>query len=311
MKQKILLFAIITFSFALTFTACKKEGSSSTDNSAAELSAQSDDQERFSSETDAATNDASVALESYAFAARPNGTQTLFCDASVEVDSLSDPRTITITYDGSTCPGANRTRTGSVVVSMAAGVHWAQAGAAITLTYHNLKITRLLDNKSITINGEHTVTNVSGGLLYNLVALGSITHTITSSGMSVTFDDGSQRTWQVARQRVFSYDNGVVITTTGTHTEGNTTHIAEWGTNRLGHAFTSSTQEPLVVRQDCSFRLVSGKIMHTAPAITATATFGLDATGNPTTCPGLTGHYYFQLVWTGIGGNSHTLILPY
>ena len=308
MKQKILLFAVITFSFALSFTACKKEGSSTDDTT--EVSAQSDDQSRFSSETDAVANDADITLESTSsLVARPDQTQTLICDATIAIDSLSDPRTITITYDGTNCLG-NRTRTGVVVVSMPAGVHWKNAGAAITITYQNLKITRLIDNKSITINGEHTITNVSGGLLFNLVALGTITHSITSSGMSVTFDDGTQRNWQVARQRVFSYDNGVVITSTGTHTEGNTTNIAEWGTNRAGHAFTSSTLEPLVVRQDCSFRLVSGKIMHTAPAITATATFGLDASGNPTDCPG-TGHYYFKLVWTGAGGNSHTLIFPY
>jgi hypothetical protein len=309
MKQKISLVALTAFAFLLSFTACKKEGSSSSDTTTTEISTQSDDQERFSSETDAVSNDADVAVESYAFAARPDGNQNLICDATITVDSLSDPRTITITYNGSNCLGT-RTRTGVVVISMASGIHWREAGAAITVTYQNLRITRVSDNKSITINGEHTITNVNGGLLYNLVALGTITHSITSSGMTVTFDDGTQRTWQVSRQRVFSYDNGVVITTTGTHTDGNNTTIAEWGTNRAGHAFSSSTLEPLVVRQDCSFRLVSGQIMHTAPAITATATFGLDASGNPTGCPGL-GHYYFKLVWTGTGGTTHTIILPY
>ncbi|MBK5272565.1 MAG: hypothetical protein JJE22_16300, partial [Bacteroidia bacterium] len=177
-------------------------------------------------------------------------------------------------------------------------------------TYQNLKITRVSDNKSMTINGVHNITNVSGGLLINLPTLGTITHAITSNGISVKFDDGSERTWQVARQRVFSYNNGVIITTTGTHTEGNETHISEWGTNRLGHAFTSSVLEPLVVRQDCNFRLVSGKIKHTAPPITATATFGLDANGAPTSCPG-SGHYYFKIEWTGLNGNSHSAILPY
>jgi hypothetical protein len=128
--------------------------------------------------------------------------------------------------------------------------------------------------------------------------------------MSVTFDNGSQRTWMVAVQRVFTYNNGVVITSTGTHTDGSNINIAEWGTNRFGHAFSTSILEPLVVRQDCSFRLVSGKVKHTAPAVTATATFGLDASGNPTGCPG-TGHYYYKLEWTGPGGNLHTVILPY
>jgi len=308
MKAKILSLFVFIFSLVLIFTACKKE--SSTADYTAELSTQSDDESQFSYETEAAANDANVALESTPyFTARIDRTQTLICDASITVDTVSNPRTVTITYNGTNCIG-NRTRTGSIVISMVAGVHWKDAGASITVTYNNLKITRVADNKSITINGSHTITNVSGGLLYNLPNSGPITHTITSDNMSVKFDNNTQRQWQVARQRVFTYNNGIVITTTGTHTDGNNTHIAEWGTNREGHSFTTSTLEPLIIRQDCSFRLVSGKVQHAVPNADASATFGLDINGNPTSCPG-SGHYYFKLVWTGIGGNTHSVILPY
>jgi hypothetical protein len=308
MKAKILSLPVFIFSLVFILTACKKE--SSTVDYTAELSTQSDDESQFSSETDAVANDADVALESSTyFTARTDRTQTLICDASIAVDTVSNPRTITITYNGTNCIG-NRTRTGAIIISMAAGVHWKDAGAAITVTYQNLKITRVADNKSITINGSHTVTNESGGLLYNLPNLGTITHTITSSNMSVTLGDNTQRVWQVARQRVFTYSNGVVITITGTHTDGSNTHIAEWGTNREGHTFATSILEPLVIRQDCSFRLVSGEVKHTLEHANATATFGLDVSGNPTTCPG-TGHYYFKVAWTGAAGNTHSVILPY
>ena len=92
--------------------------------------------------------------------------------------------------------------------------------------------------------------------------------------------------------------------------DGNVQHIAEWGINRLGHAFTSSTVQDVVVRQDCNFRIVSGEVQHVTPAVTLVTTFGLDATGNPTACPG-TGSYYFKAVWTGSGGKSITIIMPY
>jgi hypothetical protein len=147
-------------------------------------------------------------------------------------------------------------------------------------------------------------------LLINLPALGTITHAITSNGLSITFDDGAQRNWQVAKQRVFTYNNGIVITASGTHTEGTVTNVAEWGTNRFGNSFTTSTIDPLVVRQDCNGRLTSGKLRHVTQGFNATVTFGLDAQGNPTGCPG-TAAYYFKLVWTGPGGLSHTYILPY
>lgn len=310
MNKKILLSLASVLFLVAIFTACKKETGVSTDTTA-EASTQSDDQARVSSEVDAVANDADAALETSAsFSGRYTSAQsTVICDATLVYDSVSNPRTITVTYNGTNCWG-NRTRSGSIIISMAQGVHWKDPGASITITFQNLKITRVSDNKSITLNGSQTYTNVSGGLLINLPALVTITHTITSTNMSITFDDNTQRTWQVAKQRVFSYNNGVVITTTGTHTDGSTTGIAEWGINRLGHAFVSSIVEPLVIRQDCSFRLVSGEVQHTTPLVTAIATFGLDANGLPTSCPG-TGHYYFKVVWTGANGNSLTVIVPY
>ena len=309
MKARIIFSALIIFLASLIFTSCQKSVSGSADETT-QVTLQADDQSRVSSDVDATANDADVMLESTsAFSGRGQDVQTLICDATVVIDTASNPRTITITYNGTNCLG-NRTRTGVVVISMPQGVRWRDAGAAITVTFQNLRITRLSDNKSITINGAQTYTNVSGGLLINLPTLGTITHTITSSGLSITFDNGSQRSWQVAKQRVFTYNNGVVITTTGTHTDGSTTGISEWGTNRFGNAFTTAITQPLIVRQDCNFRLTSGEVVHTRPAGTATVTFGLDSAGNPTTCPG-TGHYYMKIVWVGAGGVSHTVILPY
>jgi hypothetical protein len=309
MKKKILGFFTLALFTAISFSSCVKSGTKDEDYNS-EASAQSDDQAQFSAQVDAVANETTAILEGTGtLAARGFDIQSLVCNATFVVDSVSSIRTITITYNGFDCFG-QYTRTGVVTVSIGAGVHWKNAGAAITVNYQNLVITRVLDNKSITVNGSHVITNVSGGLIYQLASLPGITHTITSSGMTVKFGNTAQRTWQVARQRVFTYNNGVVITTTGTHTEGNVTNIAEWGTNRFGNSFTSSITTPLVVRQDCNFRLVSGQIKHSVPLFSATATFGLNASGNPTTCP-IAGSYYVKIVWTGLAGNAHTVILPY
>jgi hypothetical protein len=308
MKKQILLLSFLTLSITVSFIACKKE-TKTTDNSAAQISKHSDDQAQFSSEMDAVTDDAALTLETNtSFTGRGEQVQSVICNATVVIDTVSNPRTITITYNGANCLNTT-TRTGVIKISMAQGVRWKDAGAAVTVTYTNYHITRLSDNKSITINGSHVYTNVTGGLLYQLSTLGTITHRLTSSGMSITFDDGTSRNWQVAKQRVFTYNNGIVISTSGTHTEGNLTNVAEWGTNRFGNAFTTSTITPLVIRQDCSFRLVSGSVMHVTPNVSATATFGLDASGNAVTCPA--GFFYFKLVWTGPNGGTGTVILPY
>jgi len=309
MKTKILILSALTFSLALSFIACKKEKDDTSNND--EVAIHSDDQSRFASEIDATANDADLTIESSSsFTGRYQGVQGVICDATVSVNTSGDPKTITITYDGTNCAG-NRKRTGSIVISMAQNVQWKNAGASVTVNFQNLKITRVSDNKSITINGSQTYTNVSGGLLVNLPILTTITHSITSSGLSITFDNGTQRTWQVSKQRVFTFvNNNGVITTTGTHTDAAVTNIAEWGTNRFGKTFTTSITAPLIVKQDCSFRLTSGQVKHVTGGITATATFGLDATGNPTSCPG-SGTYYYKVIWTGPNGNSLTVILPY
>lgn len=308
MQTNFRLLPVLILALLTTFTACKKDSKPA--DSTTELATHADDQNRVSSQMDAVASEASLALESSASysGGRLQNPPVIICDATVNFDSTSNPRKITITYNGSSCNG-NYTRTGTVVVSMPAGVHWKDQGATITVTYQNLKVTRTSDNKSITINGSHSITNVSGGLLFNLSGQQSITHIVSSDGMSITFDNNTQRTWQVATRRVFTYNNGIVLTITGNNSMGNVDGIAEWGVNRFGHEFMTSITQPLVIRQDCSFRLTAGEVKHEGFG-TATATFGLDAGGNPTSCPG-NGHYYFKLTWTGPGGNTASTILPY
>lgn len=308
MKRRILYLSV--FILVISFMACKKEKSPENTTTTEDMAAHSDDESQFSTELDAIINESNIALESeVSFSGRLSSqSQEIFCDANAVIDTVSNPRTITITYNGNNCI-PTRTRTGSIVISMAQGVKWKNAGASVSVSFQNVKITRTRDNKSITLNGTQTFTNVSGGLLANLWQVNTITHRISSSNLSISFNDGSQRSWQVDKQRVFTYDNGYVITTTGLHTEGATTGIAEWGTNRLGNSFTTAITTPLIIREECGFRLTEGAVQHKTNLFMATVTFGLDVDGNPTTCPA--GNYYFKVLWTGPNGGTGTVILPY
>ncbi len=311
MKARILSLTAIILSLSFLVVSCQKDAKEDQTDYTAETATHSDDDSRFSEESDAAATDISGQLETTAGFGRGNSVQSLICDATIVVDTMSNPRTMTITFNGTVCPGATRTRTGVIVVSMAQNIRWGNPGAIINVTFQNFKITRIIDNKSITINGTQTYTNVSGGWLINLPVLNTITHEITSNNMSVTFDNNSQRTWKVARRRVFTYPGAVgVITVTGMHTEGGVTGIAEWGTNRFGRNFTTVIAQPVVRRQDCNFRVGSGKLTHTTPAFTASATFGLNAAGNPTGCPGAN-PYFMKIEWTGPNNVTHTTLLPY
>jgi hypothetical protein len=317
----------------ISMYSCKKDQSTSSDTTTATLTSTGDDQEEVSNEADIVSNDANTALNSQSdFSGSLSSSVSLsgntevnsvnqsvqvsslinvhhyICDATITYDTSNNQRVITIVYDGTNCWG-NRTRTGTVIITMPYGQHWKDKGATATITVNDLKITRLRDGKSIVLNGTKTITNVSGGLLKDLATLQTITHTITGS-LKVDFDNGTSRTWNVSKQRVFSYDNGIVITTTGTYSDGTDNNIAEWGTNRFGDSFKSLISEPKVIRQDCDFRLVSGQNTVITNKGTAVITYGLDANGDPTSCPG-TGTYYFKLVWTGVNGKVYTIIRPY
>jgi len=179
----------------------------------------------------------------------------------------------------------------------------------VSVSIDNLKITRVRDQKTILINGAYKFTNVTGGLLRDLASLGTITHTVTADNLTVQFADSATRTWSVAKQRVFTYNNGVVVTTTGTHSDGTNNNVAVWGTTRFGNSFETLIVQPLVIEQDCDWRLTSGQTESIRKAVTLDITYGLDSSGNPTSCPGI-GYYYYKAVWT-IGNKTYTFIAPY
>lgn len=330
MKTRILShLGIIAICTTLVLGSCKKNDANNNQTMTdAQLQTQSDDENRVSNESDAVFNDVNTSLTSSSTVAvsgeasqfrtgvittgggMKDTIKGLICDATIYVDTTVNPRTITIVYNGSNCQ-LTRTRTGTVVISVPAGMHWHDKGAVITVDVQNLKVTRVLDNKSITINGKHTYTNVSGGSLINLSNGTPIIHTVTSDNMSITFDNGSQRSWQIARQRTYSYSNGIVVSEVGFHSDGTNSDISEWGTNRFGNPFTVRISQPLTVKQSCAFQLTGGQASLINSAGTTTITFGLDAQGNASSCPVQGASYYFKLVFTGTGGRSYTFILPY
>jgi hypothetical protein len=311
--------------------ACKKSnstgGTSTSDGTTtAQLQAQTDDETQVDNEMDAAANDVNTAMNSDVSVSGTgttsqgtgivttgggNGIITLtglICDATITIDTANGLRQITITYDGVNCWG-NRTRNGTVVISIPVGVRWKDSGAVVTVAFDSLKIVRLRDNKTITLNGTWVYTNVTGGLLKDLATLGTITHTISADSVSISFADSATRIWSVAKQRVFTYNDGVVITTTGTHSDGTNTNVAVWGTNRYGNSFETLIVQPMVIEESCDYRLTSGQTQTIRPAVTTTVTYGLDVNGDPTGCPG-NGTYYYKVVWT-IDGKTYTFIAPY
>lgn len=313
--------SIFAASFSIALLGCKKNSTDTTTQTTTtttDLQTSSDDLTMVSNENDAVSNDAVAALNgNVSVSGRMEGIDNIkitVCDATITYDTTSTTKTVTIVYNGSNCSG-NRTRTGTVTIAVPKGQHWNKAGSVATITIDALTITRVKDGKTIIINGTKTITNTSGGLIQNLATLGSIVNDV-SANLSITFKSGLVRSWQTSKHRVFTYDNGIVETVTGTHSDGTNNNIAVWGTTRFGVSFSNMITAPKVFKQSCDFNLTSGQdSIISSDKITSVITYGLDANGNvETSCPIASqgGYYYAKLVWSnGNNGKVYTFIYPY
>jgi hypothetical protein len=303
--KKIYTNSILAVTFlVLLLGACKKADVVNVTDTT-DYKTQTDDQLLISAEIDAVTIDANTAVEAtdYFFARNTNSNN--LCDGKTTVDSSGAFKVITIDYDGINCAGKTK-RKGQVIVSMQKNKKWSNAGAVLNISYRDLVITRIGDNKTIILNGNLDLTNESGGRLSDIM-LKNLVHSIHSSSMKITFEDGTTRTWQLAVKRTFSFDNGLVISSTGDHANGAQKGISAWGTTRAGKHFVTMIAEPMIIRQDCYFRLVSAKLVQ-EQGDTLTITFGLNEQGEKVACPA--GSFYLQ-VNVGTGSSAKSFLLPY
>jgi hypothetical protein len=313
------LFRIALLAAAVTFVvACQKSQSASSPTSNTDVQTAADDQSMVSTQNDAVSDDATTALNMNASISggasvseiAKSGSSTLgidvnlksFCDAQVSFDTANGDKIITIVYTGNDCLG-RFTRTGKIVISMVKGTHWRDQGAVVNISVDALTITRKSDGKSIVINGTKTITNTSGGLLLDLATTDSIVHDFAAN-WNVTFPNGKSRTWTSTKHRVFTYNNGILETTTGSET----------GVNRFGVGFNLWITQPKTIAQSCDFSLTAGQDSITrTDNITSVITYGLNSSGGAqTSCPLPSGYYYAELVWTnGNNGKQYTFIYPY
>lgn len=308
--MKSLNFCLFLAVLTICFTGCSKPKEDNVDHFP-ESAVHADDQARYSTELDAAINDVNFALEmTRGFTGKAPVVLHPICDATIEADTLSNPRVLTLTYNRNSCLGA-RKRSGKIVISMDAAKRWKDPGAAVTVDFQNFTSTRIKDNKDIVFNNKVLVTNVSGGVLNELSPHSNITHTIFSADLDLTFDNGKEWSWKTARKRVYHKDNGIVISTTGTHAGGDLDDIADWGNNRFGRPFLTPILLPLVARQDCSFRVVEGKTeIILTDRLYATAKWGLDWKGNPVSCRP-DSSYYMEMLWRDYQGSARIARVPY
>ncbi len=305
---------VIVYSFVMT--SCKKDKKTMDNMDADETSAftqQSNDQKNSQDVADLAMNDAEYALAPSSLSGYKTSAYPNLCGASVDTSMITTQKKVVITYTGTTCDGL-RTRSGVVTLQLTTGNKWRDAGAVLTVTFANFKVTVISSGKSTTLNGTHVITNVSGGIVAHIGLTpnpNTIVRKIRANNMVITFDDGTVRTWSAARKRTWTGAGGIItsLSIQGDSTLSGVSNTEVWGVNRAGNAFTTVMNTPLVVNSTCGwYSPVSGKKTHTIGTRISSITFGTDATGNVVSsgCPN---HYLIN--WTSLSGTQKTYVGMY
>jgi hypothetical protein len=211
-------------------------------------------------------------------------TAWLPCNATVDSTAkINDSITIYITYNGLTCNG-KRNRTGKIEIKKKAGSHWEQAGAAVIYKYVDFTVTRVATGKSVKLNGTKTFVNVNGGHRWQVgTTINSYVERISGS-MQAIFDNGTSRTWNVARQVTYTGTQGhYIMSIDGFGSAGSYQNLVTWGINRQDEEFFTQISQSIVYKQSCDWDPTSGIKIHQIPSDnkSATLTFGYTAKNEP------------------------------
>jgi hypothetical protein len=213
----------------LTFTACKKDDSATTSETAELIAVSSEDMSESESSTQSTENELDDILEE-------NGLKVRGCKPTVTLSALKGkyPQTITMTFDG-TCNDQNaRKRMGQIIITLSDSL--TKTGATKTVTYNNF----VLD--STKVEGTRKWTNTGKN------ALGQPTFKREATNMKLTFNDGTFTTLTSIHivTKTQGYNTPLIFADDIWAVTGNTE-----GVNRKGKTFQSVISSPIIHKALC------------------------------------------------------------
>jgi hypothetical protein len=159
-----------------------------------------------------------------------------------------------VIYDGTTTVDSKFMRSGKMIIQLVnyPSTKWISQNAVLNITFDTLKYTNSASGTYITYNGLNTLTNLSGGLGYQMLtgvpaatSLGAIRYRHMSPAAAITFSDGSNVTWNINRIVTYTYTGATPnIAISSDHTQNDSTSVEMWGTNRLGNQFYNAIVSP-------------------------------------------------------------------
>ncbi|MGC8865947.1 MAG: hypothetical protein ACP5O2_09540 [Bacteroidales bacterium] len=309
MKKTLFFLLILAAGTILTLSpGCSKDKEDVTDDDVNTGTQVSTDEQLVDDETDRILDEATTFMMQ-GMLKSSEAIEVSPCNANLDsVRVVNDTVVFYITYNGLSCNGKIN-RTGKAEVRIKQGTFWVQPGAVRKVKLINYTATRVATGVSVTMNGEKTHVNVTGGHL-GLLGITYDSIVVEVSGhMVASFNNGTSREWNIARRKVFTGTQGnIEVTTSGFGNAGEYNHLVTWGVDRLGDNFYTQIVEPVMTKQSCDWNPVSGIKKHYVPAksLTITTTFGFDSNNQPVTTGDCPSKYKLEIERNG---NTRTLYL--
>lgn len=291
MKQKLLKSVVFLAGFSLLgMGGCSKDKEEVNETDVNTATQVTTDEQFVVDESDRILDESNTFVMQH-FLKSSDATEITPCNVNLDsVRVVNDTTVFYLTYNGLSCNGRIN-RTGHAEIRIKQGTFWVQPGAAMKIKLINYTATRVATGKSVTLNGEKTLVNVTGGHIGLLgITYDTIIHEV-SGHMRAAFDNGTTRQWNMARRKIFTGTQGQLqVAHQGFGSSGEYTNLVTWGIDRLGNEFYTQIVEPIVFKQACDWNPVSGVKKHYVPGknLTFTTTFGFDANNQPVTngdCP--------------------------
>lgn len=329
--KKILFTSVIAVMIAVfTISSCKKEAEpapivtpptvSPTDSTS--QTTRASDQTNVENESNQAMDEANDALVGVSTTREVQATCGYTIDSSQKTFGK-----IKLIYDGLTnCNG--KVRSGSIDIKLPYDgtniTKWSAVGAIASLTFNNYKVVYVANNKSLLLNGWHSMKNQTGGGWIQLAMGNTIIH-IIKSRMFISFNGGTAIEWNSAKKRTLTYTgifpNGLLKATMAGDTltyVGSTcyTHVAMWGVNPMGDHFVIDVPTDFsydiinpINSNTCNFKPLTGVLKYYGIAFAITLTYGVDQYGfavTPGVCP-----WGYKIDWEDNNQHFITAKIPY
>lgn len=208
------------------------------------------------------------------------------CAIKPQMDAKAVRPILTVNFGSFRCEFNYIIRQGEIKMELLSGTGIDKKNSVVKFTYTNFRVTDTQTNKYVEYNGSKIITNMTGGVLTNLVAgQPELIHKVRSENFHIFYSGSSGDIIKNTARRVtftkLDIANNYQMIAVADTTINGMPNISDWGTLRNGTPFYQTIDKP-VFYESCSMRCkyIKGERKNIVEGgRETTIIFGVDKTG--------------------------------